>query len=228
MPIQLTPGVHQMRDLARLRDLGENAIQAIIDKLSSLESAIRPSEILHGLQDALPDRPDEVNAVMNLLMSLVTLKRQRDLSVEELFEGIRNGITSKGGWSEGEVSQWKNLEPHLYRLFSLSSLETVVKALDLSYDYSKLLQTIKILTDIRPVFNEDASSIRGSVISYTLRVYYSTLGGQRESLSVALDEKDVKRLRERCDRALKKSQTAKNFMQNNNIKGTFITGEEEE
>lgn len=173
------------------------------------------------------DRPDSVRSLMNVLMSLVTLRRQRDLNAKELLEGLHHGIVSSGAWSDEELSRWKELEPSLRELFSSPSLWSVVKALDLSYDYSNLLQTAKILTDIRPIFNDEATLICGSVVSYTLRLYYSTLAGESKSLSIALDEKDVNKLRELCDRALRKAQTAKSFMQKNNIKGTFITGEEE-
>lgn len=226
MPVYLSPGPEQLRDLATVRDLGEELLQKVIDKLSSLDTAIKPSEIQQGLDDVLPDRPDEVRALMNVLMSLYTLRRQRDLDEKELLEGLHNGIVTSGAWNAKELSRWKDLEPFLLKLFSSSTLWSVVKALDLSYDYSNLLQTANILTDIRPVFNDDASMIKGSVVSYTLRIYYSTLAGDRESLSIALDEKDVMKLRGLCDRALRKAQTAKKFMQDNNIKGTFITGEE--
>ncbi len=227
MSIGISPRKEQLRDLATLRDLRAETIQSIIDKLSSLDSAIKPSEIKRGLDDVLPDSPDKVSALMNLLMSLITLRRQRDLGVEEMLAGIQNGIRTSNAWSEDEISRWKKLEPQLLSFFSLATVETVVKAIDLSYDYSKLLQNMKILTDIRPIFNEDASTIQGSVVSYTLRIYFSTLEGKSESLSLALDEKDVKGLLKLCDRALKKAQTAKSFMQRSNIKGTFITGEEE-
>jgi len=227
MPVRISLRREQLRDLSILRDLGDKTIQSIVDRLSGLDSAIKPSEIMQGLSDVLPDRPNDVNVLMNLLMSLVTLRRQRNLTVEGLLEGLNNGITSSGAWKDKEFSDWKFLKPDLLRLFSLPSVWTVVKAMDLSYDYSNLLQNIKILTDIRPVFNDDASVIQGSVVSYTLRIYFSTLQEKIESLSIALDEKDVKRLLELCNRALKKAQTAKSFMQGNNIKRTFITGEEE-
>jgi len=160
-------------------------------------------------------------------MWLTNLRRQRDLRIEELLEGLHQSIVTSQSWSEEDISRWKKLEPQLLSLFSLRTLEIVVKAMDLAYDYSNLLQTTKILTDIRPVFNEDASAIQGAVISYTLRIYFSTLQGSSESLSLALDEDDIKKLIKNCDRALEKAQTAKTFMQRNNIKSTFITGEEE-
>lgn len=228
MNVQLTPGPEQLRDLAVLRDLGEEGINSIIEKLVALDSAIKPSEISGQLNVVLPDSPEKVSCIMDVLMSLVTLCKQRNITPEELLTGLDNGIASSKSWSEDETTKWKGLRPVLVKLFSLPALSIVVKALDLSYDYANLLQTAKILTDIRPVFDSDATSIQGSVVSHTLRIYYTSLEGNRHSLSLALDESDVIDLSKACERAMKKAKVAKDFMQNHGVKGSYITGEEAE
>ena len=211
-----------------IRDLGAETIQAIIDKLSSLDPPpIRPSDLHRALKDILPDRLYEANILMRQLMSLYTLRRQRGVSAKELLEGLSRSITTaEPRWNDEEISRWNALEPQLQSLLSLSVVWTVVKGLDLSYDYTNLLQNAKILTDIRPVFDEDASNIQGAVVSYTLRLYFDSLEGSK-SLSIALDEKDVEKLLKVCERALKKAKTAKNFMHKHDVKRTFIPGEEE-
>ena len=228
MNVELTPGPEQLRYLAVLRDLGVDGINSIVEKLEALDSAIKPSEISDQLNVVLPASPDKVSCVMNVLMSLVTLCKQRNISSEELLTGLDNGIASSKSWNEDEIKKWKGLRTVLTKLFSLPVLSIVVKALDLSYDYTNLLQTAKILTDIRPVFDSDATSIQGSVVSHTLRIYYTSLEGNRHSLSLALDESDVVDLSKSCDRAMKKAKVAKDFMQKNGVKGSYITGEDAE
>lgn len=227
MSIQLIPAPDQLRDLAILRDLGKATLKKINDKLAGIEPATKPSEIEGAIQTVLPEQSNKVRTIMKLIMSFYALRRQRNLTVDELLQGLSSAIESFSEWTEEEISKWKELETHLPNFFSLPSVMSVVKMLDLSYDYSNLLQNSKILTDIRPIFNEDASNIEGSVISYTLRIYYNTRSISK-NLSIALDKEDIIKLRNQCERALEKAKTAKKFMQENKIQKTFIAGEDED
>ncbi len=128
-------------------------------------------------------------------------------------------------WKDEEISRWKALEPQLLKLFSISVIWTVVKAANLSYEYTNLLQNIKIINDIRPIYNENASKIEGSIISYGLRIYFDSIEGNK-SLSIAVDENDIIELQKKCDRALKKAKTAKDFMMSHDIDRTMICGED--
>ncbi|MEW6378343.1 MAG: hypothetical protein AB1611_01915 [bacterium] len=227
MPIQLKLRKEQIEGLSFIRDLGASKIREIIEKLSSLDpSPLRPSALYNALNDILSNS-FETNIILNQLMSLYTLRRRRDLKVQDLLEGLLYGIkTGEPPWTDEQISRWEELNPDLQNLLTIPNVWTVVKALDLSYDYTNLLQNVKVLTDIRPVFNEDASHIQGTIISYTLRLYYDSLEGSK-SLSIALDHNDIKRLLEICERALRKGETAQKMMEEAGLKATHICGEEE-
>ena len=229
MPIQIRLKEEQIENLSIIRDLGAETLEAIVNKLSNIDPPpIRPYDLCRAINEILPDRSEEANTVMKQLMSLYTLRRRRNLTSQDLLEGILYGITTTGQrrWTDEQITLWKKLKPQLQNLLSLSNVWNVVKSLDLSYDYTNLLQNVKIITDIRPVFSEDAKTIQGSIVSYTLRLYYNSL--QRgNSLSIALDKDDIKRLLEMCERALKKGESAKEFMQAGGVKATYICGEEE-
>lgn len=230
MPIQIRIRPSQLSDLSILRDIGAETIQSIIDKWNNIDPPpIRISELKRALDDVLSNRTKEVSAILGQVMSLYTIRRQRELSAEDLLEGILYGITtadSSERWNNEEISRWKTLEPQLRELFSLSTIWTVAKAMDLSYDHANLLQNIKIINDVRPIYDEDASNIDGAIISYNLRLYFDSIEGSK-SLTIAMDENDVKDLQKKCERALRKAKTIKNFMLTHEIKRTFICGEEE-
>ncbi len=97
-------------------------------------------------------------------------------------------------------------------------------AIELSYDYANLLRRTKILTDIRPLFNESADEIEAAVVSYTLRLRYDSADGEHE-LSIALDESDIKTLAAQCERALMKSATARSLMTDTCGVSVTVSGE---
>ena len=227
MPVQIKLSKDQLNDLSLLRDLGSAGIKSLAMKLSAITPLpLRMSALEQAFHENLPERPQDVSNIMRLLIHLYNLRRERDLSVKDLLEGIQFGITAAMEWTEDQVKQWLSLESEIADLLSLSTIWSVVKALDLSYDYPYLLQNAKIITDIRPVFSEDASIINGAVISFTLRLYYDGIEGS-QSIGLSLDENDVTRMMKACDRALKKANTAKNYMQTHDVQNAYIFGEEE-
>lgn len=229
MAIQIILRKEQLRGLAVIRDLGPERIQSIVEKLANIDHPIlRPSKLRLLLEELIPDRLHEIDIIVEQLLSLYTLRRQRDIDANTLLEGLWHGIVNSTDdqWGKTEISEWKAIQPQLQQLFSLEAVWTIVKTLNLSYDYANLLQGIKILTDIRPVFDKDATEIQGSVVSYTLRISFDSRD-ENKSLSIALDENDVRRLLEVSKRALKKAETAKRFMNEQTGKTTFICGEED-
>jgi hypothetical protein len=227
MPITLTLRKEQLADLKVIRDLGPELLQSVIDKLSNVKLLpIRASELYLAITEALPERKREANAIMSLLMWLYPVRRQRDLSVEDIMEGLQHGINAqKEKWEKSEEAAWTAIQPQLQKLLSLQSVLTLIKGLELIYDHQNLLQNMKILTDVRPIYNEDASDISGAIVSYTLRLDYNTIG-HNKTISLAMDKDDVRKLRNMCDRALKKSETAKKFMLAHDVERTLICGEE--
>ena len=228
MPVQLYLSPEQLQALSIIRDLGTEKIQTIVEKLSSITPPLlRPSELRQILGELLPSDPEAIDVLVGQVISLYTLKRGRGLTTEQLLEGLRYGINrSDAGWAPTDISRWEEIEPQFGDLLSIWAVTTIVKAMDLSFDYVNLLQNSKIVTDVRPIFNEEATKIEGAIVSFTLRLYYDSIAGS-QSMSIALDEQDVEKLLQTCQRALTKAETAKAFMLNSGVKKTVISGGEE-
>ena len=82
------------------------------------------------------------------------------------------------------------------------------KAIDLLYDCDNLLQRTRVLTDVRPLFSDDARRVEGAVVAHTLRVRYDH-AGRDEEISFSLDAADLRRLIDHCERGLLKEATAR-------------------
>jgi len=229
MATTIVPPADRLIDLSQLCELSSRTIDAISEYFDESErSIIKSSELRNVLHKILTEHKEQVDtdAIARILLSLYTLMRQRDINPKELLEGIGKAIDiGKIDWDKEKKHKWDSLSSNVLRLFSLPGIMTLVKALDLSYDYAFLYQNAKILTDIRPIFSDNANAIEGSVISFTLRLYYDSVNGSQNT-SIALDLEDLEDLIENCKRAITKAKTAQDFMKKNMISKTFICGDE--
>lgn len=222
MAVQLKLQPYQLRDLASVRDLGAARLrQALID-LDKSTQPLKPSDLHAILRSTLPGDVEKVDSLVRLLLSLGSLSRQHELSVTELLAGIRASLEASG-WTDQELARWAEVETTFGSMVDSPKVLVVSKATDLTYDYANLLQTAKLITDIRPIFDKGANVIQGSVVSYTLRLHFDNREGNH-SLSIALDEEDVLRLKAQCDRALRKAQLARTVMAGKAEIPTIIAG----
>jgi hypothetical protein len=175
----------------------------------------------------LADRKGAADSVVRQALSLHGLVRQGRRSLPDVLEGIRSGIEADSGWTDEEKEKWQAVEPQFRELVASPAVRLVTTAIDLSYEYANLLRRARILTDIRPLYNNDATEIEGAVVSHTLRLRYDSIDGNHQ-LSIAMDELDVRELVKECERALRKATTARHLMKDKVNVPTIISGEQED
>jgi hypothetical protein len=92
-------------------------------------------------------------------------------------------------------------------------LSTTAVATDLQTQNPRNFQSAKIVTDIRPVFDDEVQARpRGAVIVETLQIQTWTREANIELIFVSMDEQDLTQLREIIDRALFKTKTLRTLL----------------
>lgn len=208
MPAQIRLSKEQLTDLELIRDAPPAALELALGRLRELGAVpIRPAILRQQIVMSISDRPAAGEALFRHLLSLQAFVRQMNLTAEELFDALRKALSPPfSGWSNEETTRWGGVEPLFQALFELDVVVLTSKALDLSYEHAQLLQRARIVTDLRPVFNRDASDIQGAVIAHTLLLRYDNVEGEH-TLSLSVDEKDIRSIQKQCERALAKSAT---------------------
>jgi len=210
MAIQIQLNKSQLADLKAICELGPEVLGAVVDRINSLEPVpLAPSELQEAILEVIKGNEEAVNSTLRQALSLASLQRRRKLDPETILDGIWKGLQSASvPWDGTALAKWEALEPTFQQLISSKNVEVAAKALDLSYDYANLLQTTRIVTDVRPVFDNEVTKIEGAVVSFTLRLTYDNAEGSH-NLSIAMNQADINTLREQCDRALKKGALAR-------------------
>ena len=230
MPIRFELSEDQLKYLSIIRDLGSKTILRIVAEMEKLDyRPFKPDDLREHLKRILP-KPDLADILTQQLLSLFNLVWKQGISVDELLDGLNSGIIDSeciSRWNKSKIEKWESLRPALKKLFSIEALSPIVEAMELSYDSSSnLFENAKILTEIRPVFNQDASKMEGAMISYSLRLTYRNSNGV-ENLIIDLDDDDIKKLNDQCAGALNRANLIKKTMQEYGLTSTYIIGEDE-
>lgn len=213
----------QSEQLKRLCAVGPDPLKAALAELSKLQKPLlRPKELRAALRTTLD--PEIAQILVQHLIGLLSLQRKYNPTPKEIVSNLTENV-DKSDWAEDEKKRWKEIAPVFEKFLSLELVEIVAKALDLSFDYTNLLEKSRILTDIRPVYSEGKIEIIGGIITQTLRLRYQS-EDQEQSLSLALDEDDIEWLRDACDQAIKKAEKAKHLFVTQCQLSAFIVGEE--
>lgn len=144
------------------------------------------------------------------LIGLARFKRDNSLGASETISSLSESIRITHEWSESQLNEWSRVKGLLQELIATTPVCVVAKTHDLSFDYENLLLTTRVITDVRPVYDDNHNSIIAGIVSQTLRVDYikSVASSTPRTLSIAMDEEDLRRLALQCETALKKAKVA--------------------
>src|SRR5271157_4747493 len=78
------------------------------------------------------------------------------------------------------------------------------RAMNLLREREKLCLNTRILTDLRPIFEENITNIKNGLILHSLRIEFRNEENRKEIIIFALDHDDLTVLKDNIDRAFKK------------------------
>ncbi|HQX53238.1 MAG TPA: hypothetical protein PLR25_25185, partial [Planctomycetaceae bacterium] len=192
MTIRLRPRDEQVQELKQIFAIGAGKLIQVTQTLSCVDTPLHKPEQL-----ALMIRPlvgaGTAELLVRQLFSLRGLVRRFGTDAASIIESLRLNLEEASLSRDQRESEWKVFSKAFRELMECKTVCVSATANELSYDYANLIRNIRILSDIRPLYNDDADAIEGAVISHTMRLQYDSVDGEHE-LSLALDEQDIAHL----------------------------------
>ncbi len=228
MTVQLNLSQRHISDINTIQSIDAETLQSVLVHLKKLNPLPLQPEVLHQeiVKVLGQESGNEADCLLRVLLALYQISKYRELNPDEVIEGLSNALQKdNSNWNKSGIESWNKIKQHLQQLFQEDAIRAVSKAIDLNYVYANLFQSARVLTDIRPVFNDDSDDLQidGTVIAFALRLNYDNRDG-KHSISIALDESDIRSLKNQCERALKKSSIAKCKMINDANIPTIVWG----
>lgn len=155
---------------------------------------------------AIPDISlDDAKAINDAVVSLVLAKAtvEDDDFIAQLLEAITEEPEISDLFSRVGID---TIQSRLKSLFSAGHVALAAKAASLMYEYDNVYTSAKILSDVRPIFNGDLSSIDAGLIIHTLRIHYHTDQATHKDFYVAMDNQDLDQLIDVLTRAKLKAE----------------------
>lgn len=180
--------------------------------LESTQPTLERSAFARTVADKLGMRSRESDRIVSFLVSLYTVRANLDLEIPvfaDAFKGIARELAEEGRIDATEA-QLDALPSRLERLLGLEDTVGVVsKAIYLWSQHENVFSDAQILTDVRPVFQSDATvAPAAAMIVHKLRITYRRPQERyAQDIFLALDSEDIASLRRALDRAEKKAQS---------------------
>jgi hypothetical protein len=150
--------------------------------------------------------------------------KQTKLSDEEALKFLSEFASSE---NDIDISYKHDLNDAIVRLLKSDNMSLVLKGSKLYYEINETPDVIEIVTEIRPVFSNDASQMKAFIIRNVLHVKTEKfLNIDEHEFSLSRDQ--LLELREKCDRAIKKIEAARKRMSEISENGVAIFGEQYE
>lgn len=188
-----------MASLARLTD----------PTLNELDSALRevtPTLLREDLIAQLRRNPalaavSDLESIVGTLISIAGTASSVGIDTSEVIEAAIQTIKSDDVIDLSDEDA-EILKKRLISLEKQTPIALIAKASELLKASERVFQSVKLISDLRPICLGEDASVGGAVIVHQLAIR-STRNGRRESTYFAMDSLDIKELNEAVAAAVK-------------------------
>jgi hypothetical protein len=200
----------QLEALELLTKLNEEDFRQLVQAVKETPATLNPALFFKSVASRLSSISSATGeAIMETLCGLSFLKQIRSATIPDIMTGVEES-TRSGPQEKGQllITDLKTLQTRLTQLLDLeSSLGITARAIDVLMEHDHVFGFARIVSDIRPVFTVAVDSVAG-FITHNLCIHYNQ-DGQHKKFYVALDNNDLKTLKEAITRAEQKTDILK-------------------
>ena len=142
------------------------------------------------------------------LVSMYASMSRSETPVSQFVEDLTDAVMD----SESSEIVRKTMSERLSRLLNVTNLRLSAKATVLRVDHERVYNSSRVITDLRPVFDEPIEEgLSGFMVIHQLKMV-SLRRGEPEELFFAMDDHDLALLKKTLDRAELKSKQIRRLL----------------
>jgi hypothetical protein len=189
--------------LESLARLDKSAFESLVAICSADPPVLRRSDVVEQSATVLGlDDRDTASMMVSAAMTLMPAASSLSITIAEAADGV-----SRADNLALDESERSTLAERLAMLVETPSISHLGHALDLRAEETSLFLSGRILTDLRPLFGDDATTVpQTGIITQTLSIRYVE-DGVAHTLHLSVDAEDLKRMADMVTRAITKAET---------------------
>lgn len=206
--------------LRLLQQLSPEAASGLLAAIEHGIHGVRPDQAIAAGFPEIPGLSQaDIEGILGTLLSLYRVRAGADVSDEQFLSDVCDFAQSpERGPHRIPEKATAEFRDRLSKFLSISDLVRAAKAMVLRYEHEHPLCRVRILTDARPLFPEDASAPPdAAVIFHVLKVAYHDPDRISE-MFFGLDENDLETLKKAIARAEAKAQSLRNLLSTSGVK----------
>lgn len=190
--------------------LGAGGIEAFHNALEQTgPTLVSPRERAVLIHEALgaKGQVDDIERILAYTVRpLHTLRAQLETSPSGLHAIVARSAEREPEpkWDPGDLQKWSEFKPQIVALFGSEIAMLEAKAAALLRARPNTIQSIRVFSDVRPVFDDEREEIKVSLITNTLRVRYFN-GTESRTIHLSMDPCDLDELDKQVNRARQKN-----------------------
>lgn len=195
-----------------LANLENSKLSSLIGYLKSIKVGIKFDVLANELEEFF--NPKDSNLIVITLISFSELFENTDRNFKQLAEELASSYVEISN-DDINFDTKNKLQNNLLEIFNnCTQLITTLKAKGLAVENENTLTSVKILSDIRPVFNlKIEEKDRTAIILHKIHLEYQK-ESENKDIFITLDSDDLRILLKTIERAIKKDQIIRDDYQN--------------
>ena len=195
-----------------IANLTEKDFKKLLKKLGDIADELPLFEIRNLFKKLeLFDLKDR-DAVSSILVAIFILRIKADEGSEEFADDIIRAVKNSKSELISGFKDWIELKKRILEILQLNSIYSSVKAFSLKTDSDKILVESKILTDIRPIFdNSNTDHFTRAIVVHNLKIIYHK-DDEHKSIMLSLSGDNLQDLKKIILRAEKKESAIKSSL----------------
>ena len=153
MPNLKVPEEH-INGLSKIMRLSSDEVDLIVGALDKMKSTNR-EVVTKQVREALPEMgKEEASEIVGTLLSLYSARTEMDLTVDSFVAGVIKASKHL----DGQPQTNEALQDKLRRLLGVRPLSMIAKARGIHTDHENTFCTVRVITDLRAVFDGDVKN----------------------------------------------------------------------
>lgn len=191
-----------------LIEIGPEKLERMVNEVANCDLTFDTAGLARRLSKAIAFSQERIEwAIHTVLIPLNSLRKAFRVSPKEFLQLLGKLIASQNAeWYNKNGERWINIAPKVEPFLTPNGyFGQLSKTFQLLASRPTVARNLRILTELRPVFDDELSSTKAMVLTSTLVVEYEE-GDDAKSLHLTVDQADLRMLQEQLDRAEKKVQ----------------------